>query len=261
MRQQYGQNFLVNEGIINKIVTAAVAVSEGARVVEIGPGKGALTFALIKHGFKNFTLVEIDSEMVNFLSSALPAEAGVKIINEDFLKFPTEDLPAEDTVFISNLPYIWAAEILRKTLCYKYFKAAVYMFQREQARRITAAQNSEFYGPISLQSQVRADITSVTRVSPGSFNPPPKVESEVLAFSKNLKIEENLLPLFDNVTRAAFAYKRKNIINSLTEGMDVDKDIFTAALNAAAVNPAARAQEIALADYILLVKILKKMIN
>ena len=254
--RKYGQHFLINRGVIEKITDAAAALSAGKTVVEIGPGKGALTSALIEKGVKNLTLVEIDPQMIVPLSANMPD--GVKIINEDFLKFDLNSLPAGKTFFVSNLPYIDAAEILAKVLDYKYFDGAIFMFQREQAQRITAAVSTPYYGPLSLLSQSKAEIKSLVRVSKGSFNPPPKVESEVLVFTK---LKTPAVPtVFEKTVKAAFAYKRKNILNSLSESFGIEKNILTPLLEKSGISPTARAQDVSLNNFLTLSKILKGII-
>jgi 16S rRNA (adenine1518-N6/adenine1519-N6)-dimethyltransferase len=177
--QKYGQHFLVNRGVIDKITDAVVHNAQGS-LVEIGPGKGALTSALLERGLNDFTLVEIDPKMTARLRQTLPAYARLNIIENDFLLLERALLPAGDITFVSNLPYINAAEILLKVLETSGFKAAVFMFQREQAARLCARTRTRQYGALSVIFQVFARARSICRVSPGSFSPPPKVDSEVL---------------------------------------------------------------------------------
>lgn len=216
--QKYGQHFLINEGVINQIVDAALLL-RAENLVEIGPGKGALTERLIARGQKNFTLVEIDPDMVSYLQTHLPKEAGIKIAQQNFLEFDLSLLPSVPTEFVSNLPYIDAADILDKALAYPFFFSAVFMFQKEQAQRIRAKAGEEFYGPLSVFSQLRARISPICKVGRGSFNPPPKVESAVLAFER---LKEPVFPLeeewkkFKRLVLSAFAHKRKTVFNSLT---------------------------------------------
>ncbi|MDR0291822.1 MAG: 16S rRNA (adenine(1518)-N(6)/adenine(1519)-N(6))-dimethyltransferase RsmA [Elusimicrobium sp.] len=250
MRQKYGQNFLVNRGVIDKICGAAVNLSRGKILVEIGPGRGALTAGLLERGARGLQLVEIDPEMVKILRASLPAGADINIFEKDFLDFNLNLLPRGDKFFMGNLPYIAAAEILDKVLAEENLSGAVFMFQREMARRITAARGREFYGPLSLLSQARANIESLCRVSPGSFNPPPKVESEVLVFTPERKIPPAEFPVFKKIVNAAFAHKRKNILNSLTENLKVDKTALAETLSRAKIAPNARAQELAFEDYL-----------
>ena len=255
--QKYGQHFLINEGVINQIVDVALLL-RAENLVEIGPGKGALTQRLIARGQKNFTLVEIDPEMVSYLQTHLPKEADVKITQQNFLEFDLSLLPSVPTEFVSNLPYIDAADILDKVLAWPHFFSAVFMFQKEQALRIRAKAGEEFYGPLSVFIQLRARISPICKVGRGSFNPPPKVESAVLAFER---LKEPVFPSedewkkFKKLVLSAFAHKRKTAFNSLTL-CGYPKDLVTAALAKLNLTPTVRAEQIDPQTYVQLNKLL-----
>ncbi len=254
--QKYGQHFLINENVINQIVDAALLL-RAENLVEIGPGKGALTERLIARGKKNFTLVEIDPEMVAYLQTHLPKEAAINIIQQNFLAFDLTVLPAVPTEFVSNLPYIDAADILDKVLAWPHFFSAVFMFQKEQAQRIRANAGEEFYGPLSVFSQLRARISPICKVGRGCFNPPPKVESAVLAFGRLPVpcVTPEDWPSFKKLVLAAFAHKRKTAFNSLTL-CGYDKGKVSAALAGLGLVPTVRAEQIAPQTYVDLNKIL-----
>lgn len=211
--QKYGQHFLINQSVITQIADA-VLLLRAENLVEIGPGKGALTRALAARGQRNFWAVEIDPEMVKALEKNVPAEANVKIVQQNFLSFDWANLPQVPTEFVSNLPYIDAAEILDKVLSWPYFKTAVFMFQKEQAQKITARPGEDFYGPLSVLTQLRARVSLVCNVGRGSFNPPPKVESRVLAFEK-ISAPEVPWEQFKRMVGAAFLHRRKTLLNAL----------------------------------------------
>ena len=211
--QKYGQHFLIDKNIITQIVDAAFLL-RAPQVVEIGPGKGALTQALIERGLSGFTVVEIDPLMADYLQTSLPSKAGVKIVRQNFLDFDWSALPPQDTLFVSNLPYIDAAAILDKVLAWPHFKTAVFMFQKEHTQKIRALPGDEFYGPLSILSQLRARISLICKVGRSAFMPPPKVESAVLAF-------ERITPpaiswqAVRRVVSAAFLHRRKTLLNAL----------------------------------------------
>lgn len=241
--QKYGQHFLKNEGVAEKIIVsaaAALAQTPSAELIEIGPGKGFITSRLLALR-PQFTVVEIDPEMVACLNANFK---GLEIINKDFLEFDLSSLPPRPVVFVSNLPYIDAAEILLKVLEYPHTAAAVFMFQKEQAERIYAAVGTPQYGPLSLAAQYLAEIKKVCRVSKGSFNPPPKVESEVLLLTKKAPADETYFK-FKNLTRRAFAYKRKTLQNALAlGGLEIKTNL----------PPAVRPSQITLEEYKKLAK-------
>ena len=247
--RKYGQHFLINERIIDAIVEAVPAAAQN--VVEIGPGRGALTQKLLEKNVASFTAVEIDPQMQAYLLAHFPALQG-KVMLADFLRFDIGRLLQKPTFFVSNLPYIDAAEILDKVLSWPYFSGAVFMFQKEQAQRILASAGAEGYGPLSILTQLRAQPRLLLRVGKACFNPPPKVESMVLTFEKR----ESLLsaqqyPRFARLVKAAFAHKRKTLYNSLVLS-GYDKAKTAEALAQAAVKPAVRAQEITLEKFLQL---------
>ncbi len=244
--QKYGQHFLVNKGIISKITQAVVDNAQG-EIVEIGPGKGALTISLLENGINNFTAVEIDKEMSDYLKQNLPSYAQINIIEGNFLTVPASALPQGDKTFVSNLPYIDAADILLKVLDTEGFKAAVFMFQREQAQRLSAKEETKQYGPLSVIFQAFAQASSVCRVSPGSFNPPPKVDSEVLLITpkdgglfKDAAHKNN----FKVLVKAVFAYRRKTVLNALSETYRKHKDNIIPVLAKSGIKVSARAEEL-----------------
>ena len=248
--QKYGQHFLIDSSIITQIVDAAYLL-RAKNMVEIGPGKGALTRELLAHGVKDLTAVEIDPDMVAYLQKNLQPMEGVNIIQENFLKFDLARLPSVPTTFVSNLPYIDAAEILDKVLAWPYFKTAVFMFQKEQAQKIRAKVGDELYGPLSIFSQLRARINPICKVGRGCFAPPPKVESAVLAFEKIPAPDVDWGKLYRVVT-AAFLHRRKTLFNALVLG-GFEKEKVSVALEKCGLKSTIRPEEITPAQYIALV--------
>lgn len=251
--QKYGQHFLTDQNVVAQIVDAALLL-RSEQVVEIGPGKGALTSALIARGEKKFTVVEIDPEMVSYLSSHLPKEVGIKIVQENFLKFNLADLPAVPTTFISNLPYIDAAEILDKVLSWAYFQTAVFMFQKEHTQKIRAKVGDEFYGPLSILSQLRARVSFICKVGRGCFTPPPKVESAVLSFEKITPPDVNWEKL-RRVVVSSFLHRRKTLFNALAlAGYDTKK--ISAAVTSLNRPLTIRAEQLTPTEYVRLTHLL-----
>lgn len=247
--QKYGQHFLVSELVIAQIIDA-VLLLRADNLVEIGPGKGALTSRLVARGVTDFTAVEIDPEMIAYLEKTLPQTAGIKVVQQDFLAFDLSQLSAVPTEFVSNLPYIDAAAILDKVLAWPYFKSAVFMFQKEQAQKITARVGDEFYGALSVLTQLRAEVSLVCNAGRGCFNPPPKVESRVLAFQKIKR------PLFERaawdkiarLVKNAFLHRRKTLFNALALA-GYEKDKIALALKACNLNEKVRPEQVSPAQY------------
>ena len=245
---KYGQHFLVSPRVIGEIVDA-VQVLKADNLVEIGPGQGALTREFIRRGCKNFTVIEIDPEMVQFLQKNLPSEANIHIIQQNFLQFDLSTLPAVPTQFVSNLPYIDAAEILDKVLSFPCFQTAVFMFQKEQTQKITAKPGEKGYGALSVLTQLRARVSLICDVGCGCFNPPPKVQSRVLAFEK-VSTPANF-PAVAHLVQAAFLHRRKTLLNALLlAGYDREKII--AALTHLHLRLTVRPEEITPSMYVAL---------
>ncbi len=250
--QKYGQHFLISPRVINDIVDAA-DVLKAKNLVEIGPGQGALTREFIKRGRTGFTVVEIDPAMVQFLQKNLLPGAHVNIIQANFLDFDLKTLPTVPTQFVSNLPYIDAAQILDKVLSYPHFKTAVFMFQREQAQKITARPGEKGYGALSVLSQLRARISLICNVGRGCFNPPPKVESRVLAFEK-IPAPQNF-PAVACVVQVTFLHRRKTLLNALLLA-GYEKEKITAALTQLNLPQTARPEELPPQQFVQLASLL-----
>ena len=248
--QKYGQHFLIDKNIITQIVDVALLL-RADNVVEIGPGKGALTYALIERGLTNFTVVEIDPDMVEYLRAHLPVQAGVTIAEQNFLGYDLASFPSVPTEFVSNLPYIDAAEILDKVLSWTHFQTAVFMFQKEHAQKIRAQAGDEFYGPLSIFSQLRARVNLICKVGRSAFAPPPKVESAVLSFQKITPPSVQWKEL-RGLVNAAFLHRRKTLLNALALG-GYDKEKISAALENLHLSLTIRPEQLTPEEYVKLV--------
>ncbi len=246
--QKYGQHFLISPRVITEIVDAA-QVLKAENLVEIGPGQGALTQQFIAQGRTRFTVIEIDPEMVRYLREHLPPTAEIHIIEQNFLQFNLAQLPAIPTQFVSNLPYIDAAEILDKVLSWAHFKTAVFMFQKEQAQKITAKPGEKGYGALSILSQLRARISLICNVGKGCFNPPPKVDSRVLAFEK-IPAPDNFADVA-HLVQSVFLHRRKTLLNALLLG-GYEREKITAALVLLNLPVAVRPEEISPQQFVRL---------
>lgn len=253
MRQKYGQHFLTDKNVITQIVDAALLL-RAQNVVEIGPGKGALTSALIARGLTDFTVVEIDPEMVSYLRAHLPEPAGVQIVSENFLKFDVTKLPNVPTTFISNLPYNDAAEILDKVLSCACFQTAVFMFQKEHTQKIRAKAGDDFYGPLAVFSQLRARVSLICKAGRSCFTPPPKVESAVLSFEK-ISPPDVAWEKLRRVVTGAFLHRRKTLLNALMLA-GYEKEKISAALSALNLPPTIRPEQISPDGYVKLTSLL-----
>ena len=235
-KKSLGQHFLRDPNMIQKIVDS-VPAQGGDRIVEIGPGAGAITGPMLDK-FGNLIAVEIDQRMVEHLSEEFP---DLKIFNQDILKSDWDDFIMSDKPVhvVGNLPYYITSQILFKILEYrKHINSALLMMQKEVAERIVAEPRSKEYGILSVQTQLMSSPEILFDVPPGVFSPPPNVNSAVLKLTfdkpdlicsdKNLK----------TVVRMAFNQRRKKLSNALKRlDADLPEDEFDFNLRAEALTP------------------------
>ena len=220
-----GQHFLIDDNISKKIVDN-INFKKFKKVIEIGPGKGALTKHLL-HIKDILTLIEVDNESVVFLKNEFLNEK-LDIIENDFLKFDIlSAYPSEENILIiGNFPYNISSQILFKSIDnYKSVKAIIGMFQKEVAERIISKNNSKQYGILSVKTQLFYDAKILFDVSPNVFFPKPKVNSAVISLTRkeNINIDYDL-ELLDRIIKLSFQHRRKKIKNSLKK-LDIEENI------------------------------------
>lgn len=250
---RYSQVFLADKGICARIAGALDAEAFD-RVVEIGPGGGALTAFLFPKYGPRLKAVEIDPLLVPGLRAKFP---GLEVVNMDFLEADLAAVAGPGrTAFIGNLPYECSTAILEKVLSFSGFSVAVFMFQKEVARKITAAPRAHDYGYLSLVTAARACAELLTDVKAGSFRPVPAVDSSVLTFRPRpffgSAAEEGR---FRDLIKKAFSHRRKTLVNSLAL-CGVDKGAAASAVERAGFKPAVRPQELSLAEFAALAALL-----
>ena len=212
-KRSLGQNFLVDDKILNKIIEISNINFESV-VIEVGPGKGALTEKIFKKKPKKLTIIEKDERLYELLNKKFGAE--IDIINNDMMKISYEKYSHENLIIFGNLPYNISTQILTKWIkihsLEKFCKKLILMFQKEVADRILSKYNSSNYGRLSIIANWKLDIKKIIDIKPDSFSPKPKIDSSLLFFSpkKNfLKIKnpKNL----EKITRIFFNQRRKMI--------------------------------------------------
>ncbi|MGA0956454.1 MAG: 16S rRNA (adenine(1518)-N(6)/adenine(1519)-N(6))-dimethyltransferase RsmA [Flavobacteriaceae bacterium] len=220
-----GQHFLTDENISKKIVTA-LSINEFDKIVEIGPGKGALTKYLFEFSDK-LILIEYDAESVKFIKSSYK-KYNPNIIKQDFLKFNLRDVLSlnNKNLIIGNFPYNISSQIIFKVLDnYLLVDDLIGMFQKEVAERIISKPNSKEYGIISVKTQLLYNVKILFDVSPNVFFPKPKVNSSVISMSRKKNININFdIKLFDRLVKLSFQQRRKKIKNSLKK-LDLKESI------------------------------------
>lgn len=258
-RKRFGQNFLVSAGIIRKIVDA-VSPRAGDTLVEIGPGLGALTDPLLER-IDHMHVVEIDRDLITRLRERYPNER-LSIHEGDALEFDFGTLVAQENSagterivnrfkIVGNLPYNISSPLLFHLAQYAaHVHDMHFMLQREVVDRMVAEPGSSEFGRLSVMLQYRFHMERLFIVPPGSFNPPPKVDSAVVRmipidFSKvgagETAVNETR---FAEVVAMAFSQRRKMLRNTLKPLLS------EARLIALGIEPTVRAEDLAVTDYV-----------
>lgn len=248
-KKKWGQNFLRNQGAVEKIV-AAVEPKADEIVVEIGPGQGALTDKLVEKT-RHLTVIEIDPDLV----SALQAKYGgrIMIVHGDAV-----EVPLPDRVFraVGNLPYNAGTPILRRVIADPHCRRAVFMLQKEVADRLTAKPGDDAYGYLTLYTHLFATAKQILTLDPRSFYPPPKVRSAVVVLDPRLPSIRSDRGLLIELISTAFRMRRKTLVNNLS-GWNGSREEWSERLNAASLSPTIRAEAMSLEDFDRLLQELK----
>ena len=212
-RQRLGQHFLNKTSVLERIASAACPEREPL-VIEIGPGRGALTDAIMARADRVIA-IEIDAGLVELLRQKFTAEARVTLVHADALH--TDLSQWGPAVIAGNLPYYAATPIIEKTLETPFYRA-VFLVQKEVAARLTARPGTRDYGYLSVRTQLFADVETLFDVAPSAFHPPPKVYSTVVRLLPRHRAAELCIAdagRFLAFVAQCFRHKRKTIRNNL----------------------------------------------
>ena len=254
-KKSLGQNFLLDLNLTARIARAGGPLA-GITVVEIGPGPGGLTRALLAEGAAHVIAIERDDRAIAALeeiSAHYPSR--LTIVPDDALEFdPNVYLAGERARVIANLPYNIATPLLIGWLTVEpwppWYDALVLMFQREVAERIVAAPGSKSYGRLAVLANWRCETKLMFDVAASAFVPPPKVTSSVVRLTPRAKPLPCDATALQRVTEAAFGQRRKMLRQSLkTLGVDV-----AAMLDVAAIEPTERAEQIDVEGFVRLAR-------
>lgn len=225
-RKRFGQNFLQDKLIIQRIVDAIMPTKE-QRIVEIGPGQGALTLPVLKKSGK-IDVVELDRDLIPDLKARC-ADKGELIVHQadaldfDFGKLATETQPIR---LIGNLPYNISTPLIFHLLDFApHIIDMHFMLQKEVADRLSARHGTHAYGRLSIMVQYFCRVTTLFNVGPDAFNPKPQVDSSVVRFTLHPELPylANDHTHFAYIVKTAFAHRRKTLRNCLRD-IVTDKD-------------------------------------
>jgi len=251
------QHFLTDPGALEDIVRAA-GVRAGDAVLEIGPGRGALTVPLLAAGAV-VTAVEMDDAFASELPSRLKHPERLVVINEDFLRMDLAVLGEGPWTVVGNLPYAVGTPILQKILLWKAWTTATLMFQKEVALRVASDVGGADYGLLSLSARLRADAELVLELTPEAFRPRPKVDSAVVVLRRlaSPRVPPEDEASFWRLAKIAFGQRRKMAASVISKALGRPRGEVEAAFASAGVALDARPESIPFSAWAALAKILR----
>lgn len=256
-RKRFGQNFLHDHGVIRQIV-ACIVPKKGQHIVEIGPGKGALTEGLISVT-ESMDVVELDRDLIPILRVNLFRYPNLRIHEADAMKFDFSSLIQEDKLrIVGNLPYNISTPLIFHLLDQaSNIKDMHFMLQKEVVERLCAAPGDNAYGRLGIMMQYHCEARYLFTVPPGSFQPAPKVDSAIVRLTPRAepKVAADDVELLSTVVRTAFSQRRKTLRNNLKPLIDA------AGIEALELNPGERAENLAIEDFVRIANALHRKEN
>lgn len=258
-RKRFGQNFLVDRNVIDKIIRA-VNPQPGEHIVEIGPGQGALTLPLLEK-VESLDVIELDFDLIPRLQRLVEDvqnRDGLAIHQGDALKFDFTRLAKDGQKLriVGNLPYNISTPLLFHLLNFAAIIEDIHiMLQKEVVDRLAAEPGTSDYGRLSVMMQYCCEVSPLFQVTPGSFRPTPKVDSAVVRLQPYRTPpypcrDEKLL---SNLVRQAFAQRRKTLRNNLKGLLSSEQ------ITAAGIDPGARAETLTVAQFVHLANVLHEL--
>ena len=252
-RKRFGQNFLRDEGVIDAIARA-ISPATPDHIVEIGPGEGALTSALIGSGCR-LDAIELDRDLTAGLLAAFSIHPGFTLHSGDALRFDFGALAKEGGALriVGNLPYNISTPLIIQLLTQRHIVQDMhFMLQLEVVERLAAAPGSKLWGRLGVLAQYHCEVEALFEVPPESFHPPPKVQSAVVRLAPRktspwVEVDETAL---GRCVALCFAQRRKTLHNNLKGYLD---DV---ALRALGIDPGARAETLSIENFIALTRAL-----
>jgi len=243
-RKRHGQNFLHDPAVARRIVKAA-GVHPGEKVVEIGPGLGAITRPLLETG-AHVTAIEIDPRIADYLRNELKAEERFELLQGDVLELDWNSFSDRPWVLMANLPYSITGPLLEKILQPPAgMTRAIFMVQKEVAQRLTAGAGGKEIGAIGVFAQLLFEAERLFDVGAGAFHPPPEIVSTVLRLQS--RPERALQPELRDAVNRAFRHRRKMIRKTLQAL--APEQVLAAALEAIGRPANARPEELSPLDW------------
>ncbi len=253
-RKRFGQHFLNDPRILARIVDTLAPTPEET-VIEIGPGRGALTDVLVARA-RRVIAIEIDRDLAPRLRERYAGDGRLTVIEDDVLKVDLGAAAAGPYVLAGNVPYNITTPILFHALRRPRPARAVYLVQREVAERVVAPPGSETYGALSVNVQSVAQAELVFKVPAGAFQPPPKVESAVLRITPRPDpvVSEDEEDAYRALVQAAFGLRRKQLRRVVRTACHLSAEAAERATDAAGLDPASRPEVLTPGDFARLLR-------
>lgn len=219
-RKRFGQNFLIDQGVINSIVRC-IGPRERDNLVEIGPGQGAITEQLLE-ACPNLNVVELDRDLIPVLLAQFASVPGFKIHQADALQFDFAQLatPERPLRIVGNLPYNISTPLIFRLLSYHgLIEDMHFMLQKEVVQRMSAGPGDKNHGRLSLMTQYYCAVENLFEVGPECFRPIPKVDSAIVRLTpyKELPLVADDIVMLETLVRTAFQQRRKTLRNALKQ--------------------------------------------
>ncbi|MBM7453078.1 16S rRNA (adenine1518-N6/adenine1519-N6)-dimethyltransferase [Acholeplasma morum] len=227
-KKKFGQNFLKSESTLNKIISGS-GVTKNDIVIEIGPGRGALTKHLVKHA-KQVYAFEIDTSLTSYLNPIIAENSNLEVIYQDILETDLntfiEEHIKDNVKVIANIPYYITSPIIFMLLDCPRVTDMTLLIQKEVADRLASLPNSKDYGAVTVLIQSLCEVTKVTQVKRTAFYPAPNVDSTVIKLTKSLRYQNVITNqvFFKQLVKAAFTQKRKTLLNNFESAFNLSKD-------------------------------------
>ncbi len=249
-RKRFGQNFLHDSTIIDRIV-GCIAPKPGQHLVEIGPGRGALTEPLLEGTGGELDVVELDRDLIPILKAQFFRYDQLRIHEADALSYDFSQLITDDRPLrlVGNLPYNISTPLMFHLLNFADRIADMhFMLQKEVVQRLCAAPGDSAYGRLGVMMQYHCEARYIFTVPPGAFTPAPKVESAIVRLTPRREIPHpaNDPAMLETVVRTAFNQRRKTLRNNLKPLLSAD------ALETLGLNPGERAENLSIADFVMI---------
>ncbi|MGM0501926.1 MAG: 16S rRNA (adenine(1518)-N(6)/adenine(1519)-N(6))-dimethyltransferase RsmA [Bacillota bacterium] len=252
LKKSLGQNFLVDDNILDKIVTSA-AVGPEDTVIEIGPGIGSLTQRLAQKA-NQVVAVEVDQRLEEVLEETLAEYNNVEVVYDDALEVDFDQLVNGQYKIVANLPYYITTPIVMRLLEEKFnVEQIVFMVQKEVAERMVASPGGKDYGILSIGIQFHTTAEILFNVPPDVFIPQPKVHSSVVSLNvlEETPIDVTSKEFFFKIVNAGFQQRRKTIRNSLSKAANINlsRDLVDQALEEVNIDSRRRAEKLSLEQF------------